>query len=523
MQDEGIQLELRALQKEDYPQLEALMNEVYDEVGGAWPEDVFFTLVEQFPDGQIGITDEGKLVAIALTVQVDYARFSNPHRYDDLIGLNKTIAHNAQGDVLYGLDILISKSHRGHRLGRRLYDARKELCRALNLRGIIAGGRIPNYHRYADEMSPQTYIAKVSRKEIYDPILTFQLSNDFQVKRVLHKYLPEDQDSLGYATLLEWSSLFYAPPSSPLQATKEVVRVGTIQWQMREVASVDALLRQVEYFVDALSSYQSDFAIFPEFFNAPLMGLTDQSDQHKAVRFLANYTDTFVTAMSRLAISYNINIVTGSMPVLEGDRLFNVSHLCHRDGQIESQRKIHITPHERRDWVIEGGDQLRVFETDAGRVAILICYDIEFPELSRLLAAQQVDMIFVPFWTDTKNGHLRVKLCAQARAVENECYVITAGSVGNLPSVENLDLQYAQSAVYTPSDFIFSHDALLAEATPNSEMLLFADLDLRKLKQLRGEGSVNNWRDRRTDLYQLNWIGPEPQPGSTTGSGTEPE
>ena len=416
------------------------MDRVYDDIGGSWPKDTIKALVEQFPDGQICIEESGQLIAVALTVCVKYERFSNPHTYDDLILRNEKIWHNANGDSLYGLDVFIHPDYRGYRLGRRLYEARKELCRSMNLRAILAGGRIPSYFKYAEQYSPEEYIQRVDRKEIYDPILSFQLSNDFQVTRLMHKYLPEDEKSQGYATLLEWRNILYTPPSPVLSVKKTQIRLGAVQWQMREFTSVEEVLEQVEYFVDALSDYKSDFAIFPEFFNAPLMGLTDQMDQTRAIRFLAGFTQQFREEMSEMAVSYNINIITGSMPLIENDRVYNVSYLCHRDGRVDEQRKIHITPHERRDWVIEGGNQFEVFETDAGRVAIMICYDIEFPELGRIAASQEVDIIMVPFWTDTKNGYLRVRQCAQARAIENECYVVVTGSVGNLPKVENLDV-----------------------------------------------------------------------------------
>jgi predicted amidohydrolase/GNAT superfamily N-acetyltransferase len=452
------------------------------------------------------VVDHDQVIGVALSVQVDYQKFSNPHTYDDLISKRETILNNAQGDALYGLDVLIHPDYRGYRLGRRLYEARKELCRQHNLRAILAGGRIPNYHQYADSMTPDDYFEAVKSRRIYDPILTFQLSNDFQVTRLLKQYLPEDEKSQGYATLLEWRNIFYEPESTVIESRKTQVRVGAVQWQMREVDSVEELLQQVEYFIDALSSYKSDFAMFPEFFNAPLMGLSpDQRNQREAIRFLASFTDKFRTELSKMAVSYNINIITGSMPMIEDDELYNVSYLCRRDGTIECQRKLHITPHERRDWVIEGGDSLKVYETDAGRIGILICYDVEFPELARLLATEDMDILFVPFWTDTKNGYLRVRNCAQARAIENECYVVICGSCGNLPQVENLDVQYSQTAVFSPSDFSYPHDAVMAETTPNTEMMMFSDLDLDKLKLTRSEGSVNNLKDRRIDLYSLSW------------------
>jgi len=508
MSHEDLHLNLRNLTLEDYDQLQSLMDLVYKDIGGAWPKETISALVEQFPEGQICIEESGNLVAVALTVRVSYERFSNPHTYDDLILQNQKIWHNPEGDSLYGLDVFIHPEYRGYRLGRRLYEARKELCRALNLRAILAGGRIPYYHKYRDRYSPEEYIERVKRREIYDPILSFQLSNDFQVTRLMQKYLPEDTKSMGYATLLEWRNILYTPPTQGQWTRKQQVRMGAVQWQMREFGSVEEVLRQVEYFVDALSDYKSDFALFPEFFNAPLMGLTDQMDQTRAIRFLAGFTEQFRDRMSEMAVSYNINIITGSMPLAENGRIFNVSYLCHRDGRVDEQRKIHITPHERRDWVIEGGDTFRVFDTDAGKVAILICYDIEFPELGRIAAAQGADIICVPFWTDTKNGYLRVRHCAQARAIENECYVVITGSVGNLPKVENLDVQYAQSAVFSPSDFAFPHDAVMAETTPNTEMIMFSDMDLEKLKLVRNEGSVNNLKDRREDLYRIQLLRP---------------
>ncbi|EKE84461.1 carbon-nitrogen hydrolase family protein [Idiomarina xiamenensis] len=504
MSPEDLHLQLRNLRLEDYPQLKTLMDAVYRDIGGAWSQYTIEKLVKDFPEGQICLEDNGVIVGVALTVCVNYARFSNPHKYDDLIGKREAILNDSNGDALYGLDVLIHPDYRGYRLGRRLYDARKELCRQSNLRAILAGGRIVNYHKYAEELSPSQYLDKVQRREIYDPILTFQLANDFNVKRLLGMYLPEDKKSHGFATLLEWNNFLYEPADSVLTSRIRNVRVGAVQWQMRAVDSVEEILQQVEYFVDALSSYQSDFALFPEFFNAPLMGLTDQSQQMDAIRFLAGYTERFKREMSQMAVSYNVNIITGSMPLLDDDGgLYNVSYLCRRDGSVEEQRKLHITPHEKRDWVIEGGYDVRVFDTDAGKVGILICYDVEFPELGRIMAEEGLEILFVPFWTDTRNAYLRVRHCAQARAVENECYVVICGSVGNLPEVESLDVQYAQSAVFSPSDFAFPHDAVMSETTPNTEMLMFSDLNLDELRYLHNEGSVTNLKDRRKDIYEV--------------------
>ena len=115
-------------------------------------------------------------------------------------------------------------------------------------------------------------------------------------------------------------------------------------------------------------------------------------------------------------------------------------------------------------------------------------------------------MLLVPFWTDTKTGYLRVRRCAQARAIENECFVAISGSVGNIPKVETMGIQYSQSAIFTPSDFSYPHDAIASEATPGIETTLITDLDLDLIKELRAQGSVRNFDSRRTDLYELKWL-----------------
>ncbi|MDT8429607.1 MAG: nitrilase-related carbon-nitrogen hydrolase, partial [Pseudomonadales bacterium] len=357
-----VHLKLRNLTAEDYPQLSRLMDAVYPDLGGSWPEESIMRLIREFPEGQIAIEDHGKLVAAALCIRCDYDRFSRQHTYEDLIGRREQFIHNKEGDALYGMDLFVDAEYRDLRLGRRLYDARKDLCRDLNLRAILAGGRITNYHKQADQMSPSEYIEAVDRKELHDPILSFQLANDFEVKRLLKGYMPEDKKSQGYATLLEWNNILYEPETSDLsQRRKTVIRVGILQWQMRLTGSFEAWLSQVEYFVDTMADYQADFVLFPEFFNAPLMGLDEHKNQFDAIRFLSTFAERTIEALSEFAITYNINIIAGSIPEMEGEVLYNKAYLCRRDGTVDAQAKLHITPHERRDWVIEGGDKLQVF------------------------------------------------------------------------------------------------------------------------------------------------------------------
>ena len=106
---------------------------------------------------------------------------------------------------------------------------------------------------------------------------------------------------------------------------------------------------------------------------------------------------------------------------------------------VDMYEKIHVTPDEQKSWGLRGGSHIQTFDTDCGKIGIVICYDVEFPELSRLMAEDGMQILFVPFMTDTQNAYSRVRVCAQARAIENECYVAIAGSVGNLPRVHNMD------------------------------------------------------------------------------------
>ncbi|MEF9923167.1 MAG: bifunctional GNAT family N-acetyltransferase/carbon-nitrogen hydrolase family protein [Muribaculaceae bacterium] len=496
-------VEMRQLQLNDYAQLAQSFKRVYADKDVFWTFEQIKTLVDIFPEGQIVTEVDDKIVGCALSIIVDYNMVKGDHTYAKVTGNETFKTHNANGNILYGIEVFIHPEYRGLRLARRMYDYRKELCENLNLKAIMFGGRIPNYHKYAENLRPREYINKVKSREIYDPVLTFQLSNDFHVRKVITNYLPNDEESKHYATLLQWDNIYYQPQPDVMEKRKSV-RIGLVQWQMRPYKGIDDVFEQVEFFVDAVSDYKSDFILFPEYFDAPLMAKYNHLGEAQSIRELAQYTTQIRDRFIGLAISYNINIITGSMPLVKEDnRLYNVGYLCRRDGSYEMYEKVHITPDEIKSWGLSGGNVIKTFETDCAKVGILICYDVEFPELSRILADEGMQILFVPFLTDTQNGYSRVRVCAQARAIENECFVAIAGSVGNLPRVHNMDIQYAQSAVFTPCDFAFPTDGKRAEATPNTEMILVSDVDLGLLNELHTYGSVRNLRDRRLDLYEL--------------------
>jgi predicted amidohydrolase len=495
-----MQIETRALTVADYPELVETMKRAYPQMSEyVWSKKSIEKLTTLFPKGQICITVDGKLAAVALSIIVNYDEFGDDHTYSDITGNYTFNTHISTGNTLYGIEVFVDPEFRELRLGRRLYDERKELCELLNLRSIILGGRIPNYHKHTD-LSPREYIRKVRDKEIYDPVLSFQLSNNFLPIKVLKGYLPEDESSGENAVLLQWNNIYYSKKNTTMQDS--IIRLGLVQWQMRHFKDIDAFYEQVEFFVNVMGDYKADFVLFPELFNTPLLAPFNKLSERDSMIELAKLTEEIRMRISDLAISYNVNIISGSMPVFENNDLYNVSYLLHRDGRVDEYRKIHITPNERKYYGMKGGNEIRVFDTDCGKIGLVICYDVEFPELPRILADQGMKILFVPYLTDTQNAYMRVRHCAAARAIENECYVAIAGCVGNLPGVNNMDIQFGQAAVFTPSDFAFPSNAVKGEATPNTEMTLIVDVDLNLLKDLHHHGSVQVMKDRRQDLYE---------------------
>jgi predicted amidohydrolase len=272
---------------------------------------------------------------------------------------------------------------------------------------------------------------------------------------------------------------------------------------MRTINSFDEFAQQCEYFIDVASDYKCDFVLFPELITTQLMSCVKSRRPGLAARQISEFTPQYLDLFSSLSVKYDLNVIGGTHFTVEDEVLYNVAYLFRRDGTIGKQYKLHVTPSERRWWGVEVGDELQVFDTDCGKIAILVCYDVEFPELTRIAAHKGAQILFVPFNTDTRQSYLRVRLCAQARCIENHMYVAIAGCTGNLPFVENVDIHYAQSGIYTPADFSFSRDGVAAECTANIETIVIHDVDVELLHRHRKSGTVQNWNDRRRDMYKV--------------------
>jgi predicted amidohydrolase/ribosomal protein S18 acetylase RimI-like enzyme len=499
-------IELKPITMTDYDQIISLQIKCFPGMK-PWSQEQFASQLKIFPEGQICIHFQGVIVASSSSLILDFSMYSNWHSWQDIADKGFIQNHNPKGNTLYGIEIMVDPDFRGLKLARRLYDARKELARKYNLMRIVLGGRIPGYGHHADTLSAREYVDKVINKVLIDPVLTTQVSNGFVLKRLIPNYLTTDTDSKGYATFLEWANLDYIPEENKIYVPTMPVRVCAVQYQMRLIQSFEEFAKQCEYFVDVASDYKCDFILFPEIFTTQLLSFLPSVRPALAMRKLSEFTPLYLDLFTKLAVKHNINIIGGSHFTIENDNLYNIAYLFRRNGTLEKQYKMHITPNERRWWGVKPGNTVEVFDTDKGKISIQICYDIEFPELSRIAVDKGAQIIFVPFCTDERYAYLRVRYCAQARCIENHVFVAMAGSVGNIPSVDNLDIHYAQSAIFTPSDIPFTRDAIQSEATPNIEQVIIDDIDLELLKKHRQTGSVLNWNDRRNDLYELYYQG----------------
>ncbi|MBL0387002.1 carbon-nitrogen hydrolase family protein [Tumebacillus sp. ITR2] len=278
------------------------------------------------------------------------------------------------------------------------------------------------------------------------------------------------------------------------------MRVSAVQYHLHTIHSFEEFAAQVEHYVKTAEEFGADFILFPEFFTTQLMSI-GKDGRALSIDELPEYTEQYLELFTGLAKKSGVHLIGGTHVVEKGGKLYNTAHMFYPDGRVVTQAKLHITPTEVHEWNMAAGESFEVFETEKGTVALLTCYDIEFPEIVRMAKARGADVIFCPSCTDDRHGFHRVRYTSHARAVENQVYVVLTGTVGSLPTVDFMRANFGQAAVITPNDIPFPPKGLAAEGELNDDMIITADLDLELLYQVREKGSVTTWRDRRTDLY----------------------
>jgi predicted amidohydrolase/ribosomal protein S18 acetylase RimI-like enzyme len=504
------ELIIRNAKLRDAADIQALSEKVYSKRDGYNKAEIRGQ-IKRFPEGQFVAELDGKIVGYCCTLMISEEKAMKRHNWREITGNGYCSTHNPQGDYLYGVDVFVDPDCRRMRIGERFYKERKKLCQYERLKGIVFAGRMPLLRKkYRSVGSPEGYLQQVLEKKIRDPVINFQIRQGYEIIGILNDYLPGDKESMGNAIHMVWHNPeVAAQEAAPKNGKKisESVRVASVQYQQRAISSFDEFKKLITYFVDVVHDYRCDFVLFPELFTLQLLSMeTEKLPPEEAILKLTAYTDELKEFFKDLAVKYNTNIIAGSHPVeVKKGLVHNISYVFLRDGSIHEQPKLHPTPDEKYWWNISGADKLEAIDTDCGTIGVLICYDSEFPELARHLVDQGADILFVPFCTDQRQSYLRVRYCCHARAVENQCYVVLSGNVGNLPMVESMDIQYGQSCILTPCDFAFSRDGIAADSTPNVETVIFADLRLGSLYESRMSGSVINLSDRRHDLFSVVW------------------
>lgn len=279
------------------------------------------------------------------------------------------------------------------------------------------------------------------------------------------------------------------------------LRVSSVQYHLHSIHSFDEFALQVEHYIKAAQEFDADFIVFPEFFTTQLLSIGNEHGNPLTINDLPNFTNQYLSLFIEQAKKTNMYIIGGTHVILQNDKLYNVAHLFYPDGTVATQAKLHITPTEVNEWNMAAGDELNIFETSKGKIALLTCYDIEFPEIVRMVKAKGVDVIFCPSCTDDRHGFHRIRYTAHARAIENQVYVVTSPTIGSLPTIDFMRINFGQAAIISPNDVPFPPRGIVAEGELNDDMIITADLDLELLYQVREKGSVTTWRDRRIDLY----------------------
>lgn len=213
---------IRHTRESDIKPLIDLQKRVYPTIP-PWREDLLLKQIEVFPQGQIIAESGGQLIGAASSLVVLWDEWQVEHTWKEITARGSFDTHNPLGRTLYGAEVFVHPKLRGAGIGRALYEGRQRICRKLNLKRIMACGRLPGYHLYADQMSVLLYAQKVVWGDIVDPVLSFQLRQGFHFCGTVDDYIPEDHESLGHASLIVWLNPRHNPKRPPRIAEGEIL------------------------------------------------------------------------------------------------------------------------------------------------------------------------------------------------------------------------------------------------------------------------------------------------------------
>jgi predicted amidohydrolase len=267
-----------------------------------------------------------------------------------------------------------------------------------------------------------------------------------------------------------------------------------------------SFFEQWEDYASKLTRWVADAAnngakllVFPEYGSmelASLFGEAIYQDLNKQLQAMQDIYDDVIALHHQLAKQHNVIILAASFPVQQADGSYrNRANLIGPEGVIDYQDKLVMTRFENEQWLIKAGQQIKVIDTELGRIGIAICYDSEFPLIANQQVAAGADLILVPSCTDTEAGFHRVRIGCQARALENQCYVVQSPTFGEAPWSEAVDVNTGRASIYTPVDYGFPDNGILVEGSHETAQWVYAELDLNEISRVRQEGQVFNYRD----------------------------
>jgi len=277
------------------------------------------------------------------------------------------------------------------------------------------------------------------------------------------------------------------------------IKIATAQYDISFLDNWPAYQQKIERWVADATTKEAKILLFPEYFSMELASLFGQAVYSSLSRQLAamqSLHDDFISLFKSLAQKHQCIIQAGTFPVLIDSGIYqNRAYLFMPDGGIDYQDKLMMTRFEKEQWLIKSGKELKCFDTEYGKMAINICYDSEFPLLARKQVEAGCVLILVPSCTDTVAGYHRVKIGCQARALENQCYVVQASLVGDAAWSEAVDVNVGAAAIYTPVDRGFPDNGILSEGTFNAVQWVIADISPNNCATVREQGQNFNYRD----------------------------
>lgn len=277
------------------------------------------------------------------------------------------------------------------------------------------------------------------------------------------------------------------------------VKIASAQYDISFLDNWQAYQDKSERWVAEAAAQGAKILLFPEYNTMELASLFGQavySSLEKQLAEMQSLLAGFISLFQGLAQHHQCLIQAGTFPVrLESGDYHNRAYLFFPDGRVDYQDKLMMTRFENEQWLITRGEEIKCFNTDYGRIAINICYDSEFPLLARQQAEAGANLILVPSCTDTLAGYHRVKIGCQARALENQCYVVQSCLVGEASWSEAVDVNIGAAAVYTPVDKGFPDNGILSCGDLNAVGWVFAELALDDIAAVRVQGQVFNYRD----------------------------